>query len=125
MFSLPAVLGPSDLLAVLTELLEVRADWYMIGLALNLTSGTLDAMKGPRREHKDCMVDMVKEWLSTSPDPSWKSLIEALRHPVVDKHTLSNHLEAKYCTPAAPQGKLGQNCKPDRGLYVYLKIAIV
>ncbi len=102
------MLGPNDLLAVLRELLEVSADWYLVGLALNLTSGTLDRLKGPHKEPKDCMVDMVKEWLSTSPDPSWEGLVAALRDPVVGKVALAKQLEAKYCTQAPPQGK---DCK--------------
>ncbi len=61
-------------------------------------------MKGPHKEPKDCMMDMVKEWLSTSPDPSWEGLIAALRHPVVGKVALARQLEAKYCTQAPPQG---------------------
>ncbi len=92
------MIGLDNLLDVLTELLEVSADWYIIGLALTLKPGILDAMKGPHKEHKDCMMDMVKEWLSTSPDPSWEGLIAALRHPVVGKETLARQLEAKYCT---------------------------
>ncbi len=96
---------PNDLLDVLTELREVIADWYILGLALKLTPGTLDAMKGPHKEPKDCMMDMVKEWLST-PKPSWEGLIAALRHPLVGKLALAGQLEDKYCTQAPPQGKL-------------------
>ncbi len=112
--SFPVVLGPNDLLDVLTELLEVGAAWYKIGLALKFSPGTLDAMKGPHKEPMDCMMDMLKEWLSTSPDPSWEGLIAALRHPVVAKQALARQLEAKYCTQAPPQGKLcGRSIHPN------------
>ncbi len=93
------------LLDVLTELLKVSADWYNIGLALNMSSGTLDAMEGPYKRPRDCLRDMLKEWLSTSPDPSWEGLIAALRHPVVGKETLARQLEAKHCTQAPPEGR--------------------
>ncbi len=85
-------LGPDDLVDVLTELLDVCADWENIGLGLRLKSGTLDAMKGPYKP-KDCLRDMLKEWLNTSPDPSWQSLIQALRSPIVGQESLARRLE--------------------------------
>ncbi len=125
-FFIPNIaLGPNNLLDVLTELLDVSADWYKVGLALKLTPGTLNAMKGPHKEPKDCMMDMVSEWLSTSPDPSWEGLIAALRHPVVGKVALARQLEAKYCPQAPPQGK---DCKPygisSKHIY-YLYVALL
>ncbi len=93
------MLGPSDLRAVLTELLPASANWYNIGLALDTDPGTLDAMKvGTYKDPRDCLREMLSEWLSTSPDPSWEGLIAALRDPVVGKHTLARQLEAKYYT---------------------------
>ncbi len=105
---LTVMLGPGDLRAVLTELLPASANWYNIGLALDTDPGTLDAMKvGTYKDPRDCLRDMLSEWLSTSPDPSWEGLIAALRHPVVGKHTLARELEAKYCTQGndPPTGK--------------------
>ncbi len=109
--SFPAVLRPNDLFAVLTELREVIADWYIIGLALEFPPAALDAMKDTHTEPMDCMIDMVKKWLNTS-EPSWKGLIAALRQPLVGKLALAGKLEDKYCTQATPQGKIGENCKP-------------
>ncbi len=102
------MLGSSDLRAVLTELLPASANWYNIGLALDMDPGTLDAMKvGTYKDPRDCLREMLKEWLSTSPDPSWEGLIAALRDPVVGKETLARQLEAKYCTQRndPPTGK--------------------
>ncbi len=98
--AVPAVeeLGPDDLVVVLTELLCVCSYWEYIGLGLNLKPGTLEAIKAPFKGHKDCLMDMLKEWLNTCPDPSWQNLIRALRSPIVGKDTLASHLEAKYCT---------------------------
>ncbi len=107
-FPAVGVLRPDDLLVVLTELHAVCSKWYYIGLALGLTADTLDAMKGPHKEHVDCLTDMVKKWLNTSPDPSWQSLIQALRSPIVGKEPLARHLENKFCTRGGsvpPEGK--------------------
>ncbi len=98
---------------VLKELVDVCADWENIGLELRLSPGILDAIKGPYKVHEDCLRDMLKKWLNTSPDPSWQSLIEALRSPIVGKEPLARHLETKYCKEGSvpPAGKQGNREK--------------
>ncbi len=93
---------------VLTELCGVCADWENIGLGLGLEAGTLDAIKGPFKKPQDCLRDMLKEWLNTSPDCSWQSVIRALRSPIVRQNTLASHLETKHCNQEGsvpPPGK--------------------
>ncbi len=92
-------LGPGNLLDVLTELLAVQADWEVIGLAVKMAPGALRAMKGPHKEHKHCLKDMLTEWLNTS-NASWSSLVDALRHPIVGQGNLAAELERKYLTQA-------------------------
>ncbi len=100
------MLGPSDLRTVLTELLPACADWYNIGLALNMSLGTLDGMEGPYKRPRDCLREMLREWLRTSPpDPTWEGLIAALKDPIVGHGTLARQLETKYCTQEPPPGK--------------------
>ncbi len=102
------MLRPGDLRAVLTQLLPVCADWYDIGLALDMSPGTLDAMKvGTYKEPKHCLRDVLKEWLSTSPDPSWEGLVAALKDPIVGKGALARQLETKYCSHEVSSGKSG------------------
>ncbi len=91
--------------------MDVSHDWHDIGLALRMSSGTLDSMRGPYKGPRDCMKDMLKEWLNTSPDPSWKGLMEALRHPVVGKPYLAMQLEAKYLTQGESESPIGNYVK--------------
>ncbi len=108
LFPAVGVLGPDDLRAVLTELVDVCADWENIGLELELAPGTLDAIKGPFKDHRDCLRDMLKKWLNTSAAPSWEGLVQALKSPIVGKVGLANELEAKFCTQEGrrpPEGK--------------------
>ncbi len=90
-------LGPGDLLDVLTELFGIRADWDTVGLALKLTDGALRAIGAQYKDPKDCLRDMLRDWLNTS-DASWSSLVQALRHPVVGQGNLAAELERKYLT---------------------------
>lgn len=103
-FSTARVLGRNDLETVLTELQEVRADWYYIGLALKLTHGDLCAIKGPDKKPKDCLRDMILDWLDNSPNSSWESLILALKSPIVGHWRLADHLQTIYCTKKLSTG---------------------
>ncbi len=102
-------LGPHDLLIVLTELLHVCAVWYNIGLVLYMSPGTLDGIhvKGPYKTPMDCLREMLKVWLSTSPDPSWEELIAALKDPIVGEPSLARQLEAKYLTQGESESPIG------------------
>ncbi len=91
-------LRPNDLQLVLAELYEeVGDEWENIGLALGLKPGILGGIKGPYKLPKDCLKDMLREWLNRSVDPSWQSLIRALRHSNVGMMQLAKDLETKYC----------------------------
>ncbi len=106
------------------ELIDICSEWENIGLELRLSPGTLDAIKGPYKGHKDCMRDMLKEWLNTSADPSWQSIIQALRSPIVGKEPLANHLESKYCTQEGdvpPPGKQGYKATIKHYIATYIE----
>ncbi len=96
---LPAVgdLGPNDLAPVLEELLEVRAKWDDIGLGLGVPPGTLEAIEQDHPNSKRRLMEVLKVWLNTLPDPSWEGLVQALRRPLVGAETLANILEMKFC----------------------------
>ncbi len=96
---LPAVgvLGPNDLATVLDELFEVRAQWNDIGLGLGVPPGTLEAIEQDHPSSKRRLTEVLKVWLNTLPDPSWESLVQALRRPLAGAETLANKLEMKFC----------------------------
>ncbi len=102
-------LGPNDLVTVLTELHDDSDQWYNFGLALNLTPGALDAIKGPYKDPKECLRETIKEWLNTSPDPSWVVLVQALRSPIVGRESSARRLEQKYCTHEQSGPPAGKN----------------
>ena len=79
------MLGTKDLHRVQTATWAVRAMWYNCGLALGVSSGTLDAIN--RSKHGDCgdcYTETLKEWLKgADPPPSWSALCIALESPSV------------------------------------------
>ncbi len=102
-------LGPNDLVTVLTELHDDSDQWYNLGLTLNLTPGALDAIKGPYKDPKQCLRETIKEWLNTSPNPSWVVLVQALRSTIVGRESSARRLEQKYCAQEQSEPPAGKN----------------
>ena len=56
---------------------------------------------------------MVKAWLTTGDNPSWKTLRDALRSPVVGASHLANVLEPKYCPVLRTEPDIGYHFETD------------
>ena len=88
-----------DLGLLLEELLDVRKNWYHLGLQLKQNFGTLDSIRSRRDfpDPTDRLLEVLKTWLTNADKPSWKTLTDALRSRNVGENQLADHLEAKYC----------------------------
>ena len=85
-----------DLGQVMEEVLDVSAHWYHLGLQLKVRIGTLESItvRFPYPERQ--LLEMLKTWLTTSENTSWKTLIDALRSRAVGASQLADVLEKKY-----------------------------
>ena len=93
----PEVIKPpkfSELLNALRS--KVSADWEDIGLALDLESGQLSAIKSDHQECKKCFREMLKLWLKqVDPPPTWSAIIDAIE--ICEYESLAEELRKKYC----------------------------
>ena len=74
----------------------MRTKWYNLGLLLNLTVSTQDRIKTQFTDPRDQLLEMLKTWLTTGYNYSWKTLTDALRNRNVGESQLADDLEAKY-----------------------------
>ena len=72
-------------------------NWYPLGLHLRVSVGRLEGIRTQFTNPRDQLLEMLKTWLTTSDDTSWKMLIDALRSRGVEEFKLADVLEAKYC----------------------------
>ena len=86
-----------DLRLLLEELLDVRTQWYLLGLQLKMRVEILDRIRRELPNPRDRLLEMLKTWLTTAVKPSWKTLTDALRSRSVGESQLADHLETKYC----------------------------
>ena len=100
-----ARLTVDDLQTITQELLSVAERWKAIGVALSLNFDEDEMKTFPKhvayRSEEDHLSEMLKWWLScVSPEPCWRTIIDALRSPAVGEKKLAQNLESKYCIVA-------------------------
>ena len=84
---------------VRNEIHAVRAKWYDSGIELKVDVSTLKTIESMYSNSKDCLREVITEWLkAVHPKPTWRSLVDALRKPVVDESKLAAVIEGKYCS---------------------------
>ena len=71
--------------------------WYTLGLQLQVRTSTLDSIRVQFQNPRDQLLEMLKTWLTTSDNTSWKTLTDALRSRSVGASQLASVLERKYC----------------------------
>ena len=86
-----------DLGCVMNEVLDVAAEWYDLGLQLNIRTSELKCIRQQFNTPKDQLREMLDVWLTSGDDPSWKALTNAIRSRSVEKSQLAGVLETKYC----------------------------
>ena len=97
-----------DLSTVRNALHDVRTKWFDIGVELKVKISTLKSIETKYHgDDKDCLREVITEWLKANDHPTWKLLVNALKTRVIDEPRLAAELEAKYCScPTESKGNL-------------------
>ena len=86
-----------DLGKVMEVIVDVSAQWYQLGVQLKVRTGTLDSIQVQFSVPKCQLLEMLKTWLTTSDNTSWKTLTDALMSRSVEASQLASVLETKNC----------------------------
>ena len=88
---------PNDLGKVLEEILDISAKWYQLGLQLKVNIGRLENIQVQSSDPERQLLEMLKTWLTTCDNISWKTLADALKSRSVGGSQLAGEVEKKYC----------------------------
>ena len=83
-----------DAVEILQKLILVKDKYEIFGLLLKVPQ------LSPQRQHsdpQDGLLQVIDEFLKgTDPRPTWKVIINVLRHPLLQYHELAMKIERKY-----------------------------
>ena len=96
---------------MLEGILDAAAQWYNLGLKLKVRTGTLDSIQEEFTATQHRLREMLKAWLNTGDNPSWNTLIDALKSPLVGASKLAAALETKYCRVERTEWDVGDHSK--------------
>jgi hypothetical protein len=96
------VLGEDDLRRVVNALHKMRAQWKDIGLQLGVEVHDLDDIRSSSR-NQDKLIKVLTLWLRSTPSPTWWNIVDALRHPSVNRLNVAEEVRRKYCPEYDPQ----------------------
>ena len=102
-------LTPDDFAEVLEKVVDVSAQWYQLGLQLKLKIGTLDSIQVQFSDPKHQLLEMLKIWLTTSDNTTWKALTDALKSQSVGASQVAGELKKKYCLVTKPEVSKGMS----------------
>ena len=72
---------------------EARTQWYNLGLDLDITPDSLDAIEQANGQNPDrCFRAMLTKWLREHEQPTWSALAEALRSPSIGQSRLAEKI---------------------------------
>ena len=109
-------LTSDDLGDVLEAVLDASAQWYNLGLQLKVRTGTLDRIRTQFPDPNDQLREMLKAWLNTSDDPTWKTLTDSLRSRSVGASQLAGDLETKCC-PVNDKDTPASDSRPETSVF--------
>ena len=74
---------------------EAASKWYDLGVEL-LDDKKMNIIKQNDNNVTVCCTNMFQEWLKQDDDASWNKLINALRAPSVELHSLASNIEKRF-----------------------------
>ena len=102
-FAHPAV--TMDIKMLLRLLHDVRSKWYNIGIELDISTGTLDAIKAQNSDCDGYLREMIKHWLSMkSHKATFDDIVEALSSELVGEMALAENTRSLQLTLTSSKG---------------------
>ena len=79
---------------------KVSADWYTLGIQLDLAPDDLRAIRADHPQNVgQCMSDMLDKWQSKYPQRGWDDVVRSLR--TMDRNDVADDIVSKYCISTA------------------------
>ena len=99
------ILSQDDVSDVVGDILEVQTKSEEFGRVLKIPKPTVDAIHQQYGDPKLRLLHVLDEFVKqVEPPPTWRVIVEALRHPLIGQHRLAQEIESKYCPRPTDDG---------------------
>ena len=93
-----------DVPEIVAAILDAQTKSELLGRVLKLPASTVSGIHKQYRDPEDCLFHVVDEFVKqVDPRPTWRVILNALRHPTVRLTGLANEIERSHC-PQAEDG---------------------
>ena len=90
-------LTPDDAGKILEELLDAQNHAHLLGLMMNVKPRDVEAIQAMYQQPKDRLLHIIISFLQqTEPTPTWRTIVDALKSPVVGLTALARRVEAAH-----------------------------
>ena len=89
-----------SLVTIVDTVHTLTAKWFNLGLSLGLSSEALDQIESNYpRDSSRCLTEVIKTWLRSCPESSWRGLASALSSPSVSEFKLATKIAKEHPSP--------------------------
>ena len=95
--SLDSIMDPDDATEILQEIVEVKDKSETFGHLLRVPRVLLYSFRQEYNDPQDHLLHVIDEFLKgVNPRPTWRVIIDALRHPLLKYYELAQEIENKH-----------------------------
>ena len=95
-----------DIPQVVDELRSVWKKTILLGRLLRVPKARLDAIHNDCFDLIDCIFHVIDEYINQKESrPTWKEVIDVLKHPLMRENNLARVIETKHCPSSSEDGK--------------------
>ena len=94
---LDSLLHSESIIEILQEIVGVKAKSETLGLLLEVPRRVVVSLHKEYRDRQDCLLHIIDQFLNGHrPRPTWRVIITALRHPLLNYCKLAVEIERKF-----------------------------
>ena len=100
------LLGKRDVAAVVNELSDVASKWILVGTCLGVDQADIAEIESLHLAPREALLKVVAKWLDTARAAgprTWKSVVEALRQPMLKEERVADQIERNICSTFSKQ----------------------
>lgn len=93
---LDVALEEDDAIVILQEIIEIKAKSAIFGRLLKLERVRINLIHQEQSDHQDHLLQVVDMFLEEELNPTWRTIINTLRHPLLNNYQLAQTIQLKY-----------------------------